>query len=115
MCLQEPMPKKGGPNHRRFTVTVYRLSGNYVTIPGCSTRTSVQYIIDTVTAASRHIVPSIYSEGEEYDVHLVLGDKVFFDVPPRLTLRRAHIDSESLLFAILTADDQPPPLVDTSD
>ena len=86
-------------------------------ISDCSRRTPVQHIIDTVIAASLHIVPTIDNEGEEHEAYLVFGVRIFGDqqLGSRITLRQAHIDSESLLFAILSADPGPPPLVDTSD
>ena len=107
-----PKKKKGGPNHRRFRLTIYRLSGEPITVPGCSRQTLVIHIIDAIFEASRHRVPDI-DDFNEWDVHLIVGIEVVRCPRPH-TLRQANIDQYTLLNVVLT-EGTPPPLVDTSD
>ena len=108
-----PKRKKGGPNHRRFPLTIYRLSGEPITVPGCSRQTLVIHIINCIYEASLHRVLDI-EEFNEWDVHLIVGIEVVGFPPRAHTLRQANIDQYTLLNVVLT-EGTPPPLVDTSD
>ena len=92
------MPKKGGPNYRRFAVTVHRLSGESVTVPGCTGRTRVRHVVDEVTKATKHLIQNI----GEFDLYLVVGLTVLRYVSHRLTLHQAHIDRGHLVFVVFT-------------
>ena len=107
------MPKKGGPNHRRFTLTIYRMSGEPVTVPGCRHQTPVAAVCQAVADASQHLLPDDVDWWvDEYNVYLIAGF-VSFHSFQGLTLGQAKIDQYTLLSVVITDGDEPPPLVDS--
>ena len=96
------MPKRSGPNHHRFAVRMYLLSGRLIVVTGCKASTKVADLVDMVATHLNH---------DYFDIHLIFGLQQLL---PSLTFRQAKIRKATVL-SIMITEDVPPPLIDTSN
>ena len=83
---------------RRFSLTVYRLSGDPVTVPGCHRRMYVDDLCQAIKEASHHLLPDRYSRSM-CNASLIVG---FARAPCNKDLRlyQANIDQFTLLSVV---------------